>query len=265
MNNIFDSLEYWSKKNPEQIAINNFEQKLTYRALFQISKRIAYFCRQHNIKKGETALIQNANEIEAWAIALGLAHEGITTCINRMSTNSVGNHIFDWYFTPEAISDIPKEKIIKSELDWFANLPDFSSVKLIKQQHLPPEHINNLILTSGTTGLPKLVPWTLRNIYKRAVNNITLFNHPRPISLLSLNAGVMLLHCLGGVISGSTTFIPIKSPRKLFTYLNEHKNQSLYASPAILNDLLNTFELDSVPIKIDTIYSAGSFISPKTC
>ena len=159
MKNICEHLTYWNARNPNNIGIQTLNGSLTFRVIFQLTKRIVIALRKNNIKYGDTACILNTDPIESWLLFLGLSHEGVTASFSVPSRLPTTDYEFDWYLSPSAI-EIDSQKPLITDKAWFENLKEISpqEIKNVLPKKLEANHINHIVLTSGPTGKPKPRP-----------------------------------------------------------------------------------------------------------
>ncbi|KAF2872551.1 hypothetical protein BDV95DRAFT_667518 [Massariosphaeria phaeospora] len=135
-------------------------------------------------------------------------------------------------------------------------------------QSAQPDDVALVLHTSGTTGRPKAVPLTHRNLL-RTMKNIQatyeLTAQDRTMLVMPLfHVHGLLAGFLAPLASGGSVVVPLKfSASEFWTDFNEHKANWYTAVPTIHQILLRS-PLPSVKPSIRFIRSCSSPLSPKT-
>jgi len=191
--NIPSAIDETSKKNPDKIALEMAllsaagDRRYTYRDIISSAKSIASFLSSKNIKHGDRVAIFSEGRPE-WGIAyLGISFRGATAVpidiqlspdeVKNLLRHSESKAIF---VSEKGLKDFnsPYAPLVKGGEGGLAleviNIDSQEFKEIAKHPHLDsfpsanPDDIASLLYTSGTTGIPKGVMLTHRNLLSNA-------------------------------------------------------------------------------------------------
>lgn len=166
-------------------------------------------------------------------------------------------------YSPEYVW-LPKHRII--EFSYINILFYFKEYALIKLNHSKKYELHNdlalLLSTSGSTGSPKLVRITLKNLESNAnsiVEYLNLTQEERPITTLPMNYSFGLSIINSHLIVGATILLTSKSimERDFWPFLQEFKASSISGVPYTFEILKKLRFFNSNKDFIKTITQAG--------
>jgi acyl-coenzyme A synthetase/AMP-(fatty) acid ligase len=215
MMNIVDPIIFQCAVQPRAIALcapGTGISLVSYRRLLDMIFGICARIRKLGIKYGDVVAVEIEDPIFCVAVILSLARLGIVT-LSRfderiVETLTVNALIADKY--PAA----PKvDQIILADLSWIK----FDSSNAPNEQATTfPDDLCRLVLTSGTTGIPKAVPVTHRRMAARIARHDTVFtsrfaNCSRIFGELAISTSLGFQVLLGTLWRGGAFFFPGKN------------------------------------------------------
>ncbi|MDY3118076.1 MAG: class I adenylate-forming enzyme family protein [Peptoniphilus sp.] len=194
----------WNKNHPDRVAILHKEREYTYGDLYDISLSFASYFATSGVKRGDHVLIMGKNSADWLFTFFGLQMLGaVTVPVNPSFTTNEIAQIMDivgakivvtneFHDYAQQIKDI--YKIDKDFRVLYTNrgyqYPHLLHLKVAED----PSAIAVILLTSGTTGVPKGVQLTHKNLISNAstVAKIVGWNETDRFLLC-----VPLFHCFG--------------------------------------------------------------------
>ncbi len=269
-------LIYRKNTNPEKIALLFEDQKFTYKEIFEKSIQYANYLTSIGIKKSEKFGILDFNTLELQFLLL--------------ATNLIGAIpvIFNWRFVSTEIDSI----LQNSKLDIFFYGEEFSEIILnlktnlkkiklteielesnfiLKSNYSPNENdIFVELFTSGTTGLPKSVPLSNKNLLTTIKN---LSTELPSFGADSINLITAPYFHIGGVgysylnyfISGKAVLHKKFIPEKIAMSIQNEKITNALLVPAMIQAILDLPNIDNFDFSsLKNIQHGGSSISFET-
>lgn len=270
--NILSFLEKRTKELENHIALGIRSSlgwsEITYRGLSVLSRRLASYLIEIGINKGDKIAIlsESMPELGATLFANVLAgaisvpldikltiHELehiLTDCMPKVIMVSSG-HLNDAVKLKEIISSIEHIIIIdgKGANTDYVNLHTLGDLPDRKWRHRSVDKTALIVYTSGTTGNPKGVETTYKNIFSQvqAVGKCFSFNsNDAMLSILPMNhlfeisVGFMTFLNKGAAIYYSNSL----KPKDILCVMQEKKITFMVAVPAFLKLMKNTLETE---------------------
>jgi acyl-coenzyme A synthetase/AMP-(fatty) acid ligase len=251
---IFD----FASKNPSAVAISSSAIRITYANLVESVQLFASAFIAAGIKRGQVVAVATKPEFECLA-TLSLLQIGAISISATESVFKNYNKNIDWLITDGTLPLATKQQIIVNE-DFFEKLGKYRPNPDVED--IDESALVRVVFSSGTTGTPKGVPFTLRNLLARIESARNNWIPSLPfMSLLGLDTVTGMQTFFWSVINGETYFA-VTSAKENLRQLLEHKVSSLKTSPARLRDLVAVAETNALP-ELNTIQVAGSLLDNK--
>jgi len=226
------------------------QQRWSYARLWDYSGRLASVLEQRGLARGERVIIWAPNRPE-WVVALfGCLRAGLIVVpldlrsapdfVDKVVQQTAARLAFLSRHTPEGLSSIKLPVLLLEELEgeleaapaaWPGSAPE-------------PDDLAEVIFTSGTTGDPKGVMLTHRNILANVLavtRLVPVLPSYRLLSLLPLSH--MLEQTIGlfaPLLGGATVYYPVsRQPRILFKAMGEHAITTVVLVPQVLDLFMN--------------------------
>lgn len=224
--NFQEAVGAWIKNYSNNIAIIEGERKITYRELGNLIIRCRKFFFEQGVKKGDNIAVHMGNHSEFIMVFLSLVTMGAVPILilSAQKKNEVRGIVRvatpKLYIYDAAVSVLGSlvaegNKELKGiEKTIFTSMLESSEVEKTKEEtykeQIVPEDLALLLLSGGTTGIPKLIPRThgdyLYNV-KRITERLKLTQESVFLSVLPMahnfalgNPGILGTLCSGGTV-----------------------------------------------------------------
>jgi acyl-coenzyme A synthetase/AMP-(fatty) acid ligase len=132
---------------------------------------------------------------------------------------------------------------------------------LTTPEALADEDIVRISFSSGTTGIPKGIPFTAGALNPRTEDFRELVTYEPFMALLGVDTVTGFLSLTWSLFNGNPYFIP-SGPAENLQVISEHGIRMISVSPARLENLLDEQESKQLPLKLEFVLTAGSMITP---
>lgn len=274
---LIDFLKNCTRKYANNIALVDNDRELTYAELFKYSSIFGSYLIREGIRKDDFILVQSPNVLEYFIIVFGIFYAGARPifCLNGYGEYEVENIIN----TSNAIGYIKYSNGKSNECSHihfmnkcnslkYAEVIDSSLIsKLMREKNngildyndVSPESVAFLLLSGGTTDIPKLIPRTHDDyLYSvRESAKICGLNEKTKILLVlpvSHNFPMSSPGFLGVFYAGATVYLSESSaPEICFPLIEKHKINQVSLVPSLVILWLNSscydqFDLSSLNI-----------------
>lgn len=227
---------------PDKLALVYKENNITYSGLNDRANCIANFLCKQGIKAGDTVGIMQNKSIDLAATILGVLKVGAAYVpMDFNATDLSKKHIAKNANLKLIISDEQRASIENVEvvsLDTVEDKKDYTS-------HLGnPEDVVNIMYTSGTTGTPKGVKITNRNIIKLVKNSnyIRLTADDVMLQTGTFTFDASTLELWNGLLNGVTLYMvkeELLEPQVFEEYIKANKVTVIFLTTAIFNQMVS--------------------------
>ncbi len=227
-------------------------QRWSYSRLWEESGRVAAMLQQRGLKKGDQAVLWGPN-CPQWVLAFfGCIRAGVVLVpldvrsapdyVERVLSRTEAAVAFTSRFTPKGDVDLGIPEIAFEELEGLIEgLPQPEAVEIA------PDDLAEIMFTSGTTGDPKGVMLTHRNLLANIEGVCQYIDCPPESRLLSILPLSHMYEQMGGLFialrsGASVTYPTSRQPTVLSRTMRERKITILLLVPQGLELLMNGIE-----------------------
>jgi len=261
---IVERIRLHAGNHPDKLAVVFENEKITYGELWENARRFAGLIREMGVKAGDRVIVQAAYTNWFVVACYGCHLAGaVFVPIEKISTQA----------TVEDIASRVDAGLILSNHDMdscpcltYAGLAEKLQGAAPYEGALPtPDMVADMMFTTGTTGAPKGVVLSHRNIMKTAlvrVHEVEIKENNVGITLVPLNhVAPMRELYLNGYMGSTFIFLDgITKMKRMFSLMEEYHVTSLYLPPANISILqqLSRDKLHAFADQIDYVYTASA-------
>lgn len=235
--------------------------RLTYGDLVDNVGKVAGRLRVLGVKPGDVIALALPPQLEA-VFVLASFHEAAMCCTLPAALDIPAKIGFDWVFATEARASRigpGATRVVTIDAAWLRATSDVSRVPAARE--FGEDDVCRLLFSSGTTGSPKAVAFTVEGADRRAASAAAHWMGLPPLmSLLGLSTASGFLAFYGAMATGQTYFIP-GLPAENLALMREFDIASIKASPIQLDALVRAMSpVPTVLPRLKRIQSAGGFL-----
>lgn len=257
----FQRLKAQCASNPLNIAVQSEDVSITYRELDDMTTRLGSYLRHRSVNQNDSVLVILPRGMEMALTAIGVSRHAICVPLNPEITAIELNRLLGTIspklvlaYTallpiiaacPNLPEGIPVEEIV---LDDSTNSWQFQGdsppPEAIDESFPEPQSTSFLLLTSGSTSSPKLVPLSHENIAFSARNLITslkLKKSDRCLNTMTMfHVGGLLDLLIAPLMNGSTVICPNQTGAPaFFEHMQKYRPTWFQCVPTVLIDIVN--------------------------
>jgi acyl-coenzyme A synthetase/AMP-(fatty) acid ligase len=230
---------------------------MNYRELSDNVARFAASLRQEGVRKGHVVAVQLQPELEAVLILAITQLGAVSLSASKLLLDNYNKQI-DFLITGDEtqLSKVNTRIVIDEEF----MLRLGSMAKITEPEALEPEDLVRLSFSSGTTGIPKGIPFTAERLELRSASAQRNWMQLTPgMSLLGLDTITGILALFWSVTRGSTFYVS-RSAQENLELIQAKGIRAIETSPAKLKELLEiATENETHPLQ--QIFIAGSLLN----
>jgi long-chain acyl-CoA synthetase len=250
-----------ASKLPSNPALVSPRLTLSYKQLVRLSKQTAQRLARLGIERGQVVGVQCQPEttVVVWLALLQLG--AVSLHVTTETVKSRGGDL-DFVVVDDNFSRLAHKNLITLTADFFESLEATSPLEDIAE--LDSKSLVRVVFSSGTTGIPKGVPFDVETFLGR-VESATKNWIPRQpfMSLLGPETVSGFQTVFAQLFEGQTCFVSHNSSMN-WKLIQSHGIKSIKTSPAKLADLIRSLKSDindaKVRLPLEEIQVAGGLL-----
>lgn len=258
--NPFELLRTAAAEKPQELAVSSPDGDLTYEELLDSSIRLAHVLRKRGIVSGNLVAVRTPALIDV-ALSQALFHEAAVGAHLPVGFESELSHRFDWVITSELLKGVELDKQILVDGEFFEASAQ-ASVIADPRDYESQESLCRVSFSSGTTGIPKAIGWSVDCLYDRAVDRMHQWMPESPyLCMLGLPTGLAFMSCIAAFTMKTTFLIPA-SGEAISRQIERFGVKAIMGSPKQLSELLSVAIKHKASFEsVAHVMSAGSALS----
>ena len=261
MSSLVDYLDKGATLGRDAPCLSEGDDTLSYAEVQDLSWRVAGALKASGVAPGDKVGILSSNNARAFACVFGIARLGAVWCPinprNETAENRALLELFDCdcvIYHPayaEMVGQIPLRVTVSLD-----DLPRWLEEQDAVEQTDPPDDLAMLVGTGGTTGLPKGVMLTARNL--ETMTALTLMGYPftgRPAYLalapLTHAAGVLCFPVLS--LGGRIVVMPKPDLGAFLQLVERHRITHTFLPPTLIYMLLGHDDIATTDLSLTAV------------
>lgn len=243
---------------PDDLAVVGSNAEISYGQLADHASRIAGVLAGHGVRAGDVVGVRVPPQLEVVFIQ-ALFQLAAISCHPPKAFRSTGELRLDWLVSLHPNDAVTPQRTILIDGPWLARAAVAEPAPPTDYAH--ENDVCRLIFSSGTTGAPKAVPLSVRNLHYRAeVAPTHWMAYPPILCMLDLTTASGTTAFFTSLVLGDTYLIPGSAAESL-AILGRMRAASVKGSPAQLDALAREAEAHPVALpELHVIQSVGSLL-----
>lgn len=250
----------WADKTPNVLAITGAGSAITFSSFKSSTKKIASMLRARGVKPGHVVGVRMHGALHGLFVS-AIMHEGaVGFAAKEPVLEKYGEHI-DFVFSDEAdLVSKAKNGVLVDEN--FLSAADRTNSQIEPNEFESEDSPVHLVFSSGTTGTPKAVSFSVKVLEERLMAAQNNWMHSTPLLCeLALDTISGMITFFHSIFNGQTYLVP-SSAKENALLINELGVASAHTSPAKLKDLLVELKsLDKELTNLKEIQVVGGLVS----
>ncbi len=252
-----------AQANPEHRTLFSHRLKMDSKTFVDTVKRVAAKLRSEGLRPGQVVALKLEPEMQAVFVAAVMHEAAVSLAATKTIVESYPNDI-DFVISNSNEWQLLSKNFIYVDDLWLESLAAVNS-RIEPNSFQTEDDLALLVFSSGTTGIPKGVEFSVSDIFHRTSSSAKNWLLPQPFFCeLGLDTVSGIINNFYSLLNGETYYVPSNAENNL-EIIREAGIVSIKTSPAKLVDLValakktNT-RLDSV----GQLLVVGGLLSPNT-
>lgn len=256
---LFGALTHNARTDPDRLAIVTPNRPVTWAELLFLTEKVAAKLRFTGVRPGELVMVR-VGSLDGWVLQLALFHEAAVAVAGNGGGVNAQLKV-DWLISSTPDPAISPDRTILVNQEWFDDAK--SRFKAQEQKFFESdESLVRVGFTSGTTGIPKAVPFTGRVLANRSTNTDYTKNLPEPfLCLLGPNSASGYMAQVRSVVWARTLYLVNVTDDKVWDFISDNKIARISASPIQMRGILPKLDKSKHNIEpLVFVLTAGSVL-----
>ncbi len=250
-----------AEAQPEQVALFSNRMQMSYATFLDTVKRVAAKLRGAGVRPGNVVGLKLDPEIQAVFIAAVLHEAAVSFAATKNIIESYAQDI-DFVISSTRDWQSTAKNLIVIDSDWLASLASINK-KVEPRLFDSQDSLALLVFSSGTTGVPKGVEFTVADVHRRTEAAANNWMPVAPFfSELGLDTVSGIQTYYYALFNGATYFVPINATEDV-RLISAAAIGSIKTSPAKLAELSEAAKSSGVRLdSLKQVQVAGGLLSP---
>jgi acyl-coenzyme A synthetase/AMP-(fatty) acid ligase len=252
-----------AKSNPEHVTLFSHRLKMDSKTFADTVKRVAARLRSAGLRPGQVVALKLEPEMQAIFVAAVMHEAAVSLAANKTIVENYSNDIDFVISNSHEWQSISRKFIYVDDL-WLESLAAVNH--RIEPNNFASEHdLALLVFSSGTTGIPKGVEFSVSDILHRTSSSAKNWLLPQPFFCeLGLDTVSGIIYYFYSLLNSQTYYVPSNAENNL-EIIKEAGIVSIKTSPAKLVDLVNLARKTNTRLDaISQLLVVGGLLSPNT-
>ncbi|WP_395685034.1 class I adenylate-forming enzyme family protein [Caenimonas koreensis] len=255
---VFAAIQLHARMSPHEPAVVTNTEILTYRRFCKAIDRVSRLLQEQNLPADSRVAVVVGTPYAAWLVNIALSRLALLACECTASGLKV--------LKPTVVvTDAPLAhagaRVITMTKEWLD--PEAAPIAPAQEALLDPSKPARIVMSSGTTGLPKLAMFTAGEFDERLRTMALAYG----LTTTSRTLCLMGMPSIGGIVwplatwmAGGVVLLTTVGPNKPLIKLLRDKPTHLFVSTAQLEQLVQSLPADFTPQRDLVTYVAGSVL-----
>lgn len=248
---------------PDKIALMTDRSQMSYTDILSLMQVLDIQLKTRGVREGQTIVVDTDRSELCIAFSLLLSLRSLTVVFTSARLAVRREVAFDRIVTMAAVEDVPLEKQIVMEPDWFSLM---GTIPLPRYENLPGSGGCFVTPTSGTTGIPKLVrsPEASRMHDLLAMESLALDEllAMRFMTTAGPNTGWAMNRTLPVLLAGGSVLSLGNDTSNFLPHVDQWRVSHLSVTPSVLQMALKIPNAAQYLTSVKSIELGGAYTPP---
>lgn len=256
-------LEVFAATTPRATFFSDLSQSLTFADAHLLVQKVHQRLREVRVRQGDIVALELPTGLQVVFVS-ALFREGAASVHHSEPQAGEQLVVADWLFTTERTASAVAKNVVAVDAAFLRQVDSAVVTEADCPGFASEDSLVRIVYSSGTTGTPKAIGFTLSMTHHRALSAAKLFQKGSPfLSILPLSSGSGF-HTLYACMSKGEPYLSPGTGDHNADMVARLSVGAIKASPAQLADLVDAADARGTTLpSLKNIYSAGSALAPR--